>query len=114
MQAEDGQDAADPHLAPPGHQGQGGATAGAGPARKHLLLLPLLQVVSQYGSQLVTSSTLGWVVAGAGRALPEGAVGAGTGRGVVCRCEGHNVHIHRSIKIPSLQASSQCQCSARM
>ena len=42
------------------------------------------QVQSQYG-QLVTSSTLSWVVAGAGLSPPPGSVDSGTGSGLMCR-----------------------------
>ena len=42
------------------------------------------QVQSEWG-QLVTSSTLVWIRAGAGLFLPSGAVQSGTGQGVLCR-----------------------------
>lgn len=50
-------------------------------------------VQSQYGEQLVTSSTLAWVRAGAGVAAPPGAVSAGTGKGLVCRGTKHGVKV---------------------
>ena len=59
------------------------------------------QVQSPYG-QLVTSSTLGWLSAGAGVSPPPGAVDSGTGTGHMCRTS------REGVKLPGHTEGGRC------